>query len=304
MDWRLKVGCTWAAGILSPGGQLNYLLQRHVTHSVPVPDTSLESSVAMARRHLETVRRHFTGKQIDSLAFYEFGAGWDMAIPLAYWALGVRRQTVVDIRRLLRPSLVQNMLNRLSHLLMRGEPLPKIACVRLDETVSQLRAIYGIDYRAPADARSTSLPSASVDVITSTSTLEHIPEPDALRILAECRRLLRPDGIITAHIACDDHYAAADSSITRLNFLRYERGTWGWLNPPLHYQNRLRSSDYIRLFRDAGFDILDVTLRQATEEDRRGMGTEWAPASCFKHYEPTDLTVTHAFLVARPAAAN
>src|SRR5436853_7593902 len=51
MDWRLKVGCTWAAGILSPGGQLNYLLQRHVTHSVPVPDTSLESSVAMARRH-------------------------------------------------------------------------------------------------------------------------------------------------------------------------------------------------------------------------------------------------------------
>src|SRR5205085_10491298 len=125
----LKVGCTWAAGILSPGGQLNYLLQRHVTHSVPVPDTSLESSVAMARRHLETVRRHVPGKQIDSLAFYEFGAGWDMAIPLAYWALGVRRQTVVDIRRLLRPSLVQNMLNRRSHLLMRGAPTTKIACV-------------------------------------------------------------------------------------------------------------------------------------------------------------------------------
>ena len=60
-----------------------------------------------------------------------------------------------------------------------------------------------------------SLPAASVDFVSSTNTLEHIPATDIGPILAECRRLLRPDGVVSCRIDMRDHYSYFDAGGAR-----------------------------------------------------------------------------------------
>src|SRR5213078_3194941 len=134
-------------GLLPQGERLNYLFQRHVARSLPGGEPAVRRKLARARQHLEAF-----GRPVEDAVFYEFGAGWDLAIPLSYAALGVRRQVLVDIR----PSA-------------RGE----------------LEERFGIAYLAPRDARATGLESESIDFVTSTDVCEHIPEGDLGQIFRE-----------------------------------------------------------------------------------------------------------------------
>src|SRR5207253_9552486 len=70
---------------------------------------------------------------------------------------------------------------------------PRAACRMLQEC-------FGIEYRAPCDARRTALGDGSVDYITSTNTLEHIPADDLPAILRECHRLLTPGGFLSYRV--------------------------------------------------------------------------------------------------------
>jgi len=130
-----------------------------------------------------------------------------------------------------------------------------------------LRQYYGIEYLAPCDARNTHFESNSINFITSTNTLEHIPLQDTQAILKECYRLLKPDGLMSFIIGYRDHYSFFDKSISVYNFLRYSDFIWKIFNPSLHYQNRLRHKDYLNLIKSAGFTILEEHLSKTTEDD-------------------------------------
>src|SRR5207245_8268585 len=95
MDWRVKAALQGVFSRAPFGEALNYWFQRHVTRSLPIDATRLDEIVVRAGRHIEAVRRHFERALADAV-FYEFGAGWDLASPLAFWAHGVGRQVLVD----------------------------------------------------------------------------------------------------------------------------------------------------------------------------------------------------------------
>lgn len=228
-----------------PGGtHLNYALQRHVTRSLPVSDAKLAGRVERARAHLDALAS--VGVTPDGGRFYEFGSGWDLAMPLAFRGLGVAEQLLVDIRPLARPELVDDVARRLGDLPARP------ADVNLVDHLATL----GITYRAPCDAAATGLPDGSVHAITSTNTLEHIPAADITRILTECRRILAPGGAMSFVIDYEDHYAKFDRSIDVYHFLSYDERTWRRFNPALHHQNRLRHHQYLALFDAAGFEVV------------------------------------------------
>jgi SAM-dependent methyltransferase len=304
LDWRSKALLQAAFSGIPGGEALNFFLQRYVTRSLPISEPKFVEMVQIAGQHVEGFRRH-SRRPLEAATFYEFGAGWDLVIPLSFYAFGVSKQILVDVRRLFRASLVADTIrkfdqNEFDGLLWR-QPGPAKAPQRL--TIETLESVYGIRYRAPSDASDTGLPSSSVDSITSTDVLEHIREGSILPILRECYRLLRDDGVMSLRVDYQDHYAYFDSQITIYNFLRYSDTHWRLFNSALHHQNRLRHPDYLNLLATAGFEVLESHPFQASEHELE-MLRNTPIADRFRSYEPADLAIRGSHLVLRKLPAD
>jgi len=289
MRWVAKAAVQKLIGLLPDPERWNYVLQRHVMKSLPRGDSVFVWKLATTVRHLETVRDLDPEADVSSLAFFEFGAGWDLTGPLAFSALGVTDQTLVDVRRNVRLGLVNDALVRVPPLLRKlgHEPTRDLGNAPI-ASVDELQERTGIKYIAPADARATGFPDGTFDVITSTVTLEHVPRGQIAEILHESARILRPGGLFSAVIDMQDHYSYFDSRISVYNFLRYEDRTWGWIDSNVHHQNRLRASDYLALGADSRFDlVLDKRVELRSEDFAALARTPLATR--FRQYERTDL---------------
>jgi SAM-dependent methyltransferase len=303
MRWVAKAALQRALGVLPQGERLNYVFQRHVLRSFPVGDASLRQKFARAVHHLAAYEEHGPGVSAAEATFFEFGAGWDLAIPLAYAQLGVGHQVLIDIRPSARTELVSETISAFERL---RPDLEEIAGRNLRDlggpiaSLAELEARFGIRYLAPCDARATGLPAGSVDFVSSTDTCEHIPAADLAAIFAECRRLLRPGGAFSCRIDLQDHYAYFDSGLSRYNFLRFSDRTWALVNSPLHFQNRLRAPEYLRLVRDAGLDLV-VDNPSGPSEQGRAELQALPLAERFRGYSPEELGVTVlSFVAAAP----
>jgi hypothetical protein len=180
-SWKQKAMVQRVLSALPAGHRVNYLFQHHVTHGLPMPDDDLRAAAALGVHHVQRLA-DVSGRDESAGRFFEFGAGWDLHMPLILWCLGVERQLVVDIRPLVRPELVADAARRLSGPVRLPEFVRVPPPPDRDGLESFLAAL-GIEYRAPCDARATGLPVGSVDFVTSTNTLEHIPADDILTIL-------------------------------------------------------------------------------------------------------------------------
>jgi len=301
MRWLAKAALQRGLGVLPQGERLNYVFQRRVLRSLPAGESVLRRKFARALQHLSAYEEHGAGTPAGNAVFYEFGAGWDLAIPLSFYALGVGKQVLVDIRPSVRVELVNDSLAALERLRPELEAeaereLPSLGAPIAG--VAELESRFGIRYLAPCDARATGLPAESVDFVSSTDTCEHIPGADLAGIFGECRRLLRPGGAFSCRIDLQDHYAYFDRSLSRYNFLRFSDRAWSAVNSPLHHQNRLRSPDYLRLVRDAGFELTVERPSGPSDEDRAELqALPLAPR--FRRYSPDELGVTILSFVAR-----
>jgi SAM-dependent methyltransferase len=171
---------------------------------------------------------------------------------------------------LIRPELINNSIEIIQDLneVFSFERLPETHINDKLGFNSVFSKIYGIEYKAPYDARDTGLNDNSIDCITSTNTLEHIPPNDIKAILKECYRILNKDGILSFQIDYQDHYSYFDKNISVYNFLQFGQATWNtFFNPSLHYQNRLRHKDYLQLFCESGFNIVEDNYYGGTPSD-------------------------------------
>lgn len=265
-SWKQKAMLQRLLSALPAGHRVNYLFQRHVTHGLPMPDDDLRAAATLGVHHVQRLAEF--GRDLSAGRFFEFGAGWDLHMPLVLWCLGVERQLVVDIRPLVRIELVADVARRLGGSLRQPEfvrvpPVPGTDGAGLGSFLEAL----GIDYRAPCDARATGLPPGTVDFTTSTNTLEHIPPEDIRAILRECHRILADDGLMSFQIDYKDHYSYFDRSISAYNFLTFDGRNWHRYNSSLHFQNRLRHHQHVALLEEAGFEIVEERLTGGSEDD-------------------------------------
>lgn len=290
--------------VIPGGSQLHYWTQRNISRSLPINAEEFDREFTTAKSHLEALAS-YGKKAVGEAQFYEFGAGWDLATALSFFVLGVRRQIVVDLFRLARVELINETLNKLRRLAENGRtPTPPIRALperRDDSWVKALEEWYGIKYLAPCDARSNGLAAQSVDYVTSTNTLEHIPQADVRSILRECRRILRPDGVMSFIIDYRDHYAYFDSRINVYNFLKYSQRLWALCNSAFHFQNRLRHSDYVEMAKAAG---LDVVREQAKGALPKGLAEilEEGIAAEFRRYAVDELGPCEGHVVLQHAS--
>lgn len=123
------------------------------------------------------------------------------------------------------------------------------------DTEKILFSNLNFEYNAPGDVRSTKLKSNTLDIIFSYGVIEHIPTKDLIEVLSETKRIMRKDGRHYHVIGTHDHYSYAGLG-NGVNFLRYS--SWHWFlmtGNSLSYHNRLRISDYQRIFKNLGFRV-------------------------------------------------
>jgi SAM-dependent methyltransferase len=254
------------------------------------------------------VERVLPGADRSQLHAYEFGAGWDLIGPIATWALGVDRQTLVDIRPNARLELVNDTISRFARDPVRleralGQPLRPVANGEPLTNIGELANRFGISYLAPHDARAVGLADETVDLVTSTFTLEHIPPADIAGILAETRRILAPNGLVSCLIDMHDHYIYSDPGISAYNFLRFPGWLWRLFNPRLAWQSRLRHSQYLELFTREGFEIVSDEPQLPDGKELNELGAmRLAPE--FRGLSLVDLGTKATHLIARRAAAD
>lgn len=304
MNWRFKALLQQTLSHIPLGESLNYVFQRFVTRTYPRCEREYEEVFAIAKAHLTNAQRHGVMPAADA-TFFEFGGGWDLLIPQSLFSLGVGRQLVVDLRRLFKRSLVSHAagwLGTKTDSAIRRRPV--LARARDDaELIASLDSRLGIRYVAPCDARASGLPSDSIDCITSTNTLEHVPPSDIRLILRECRRILKDGGIVSFRIDYQDHYSYFDPQASVYNFLRFSEGEWRLWNAGLQWQNRLRHRDYLAMIAAEGFDVVDAQMTEGSPDDLAQLQRlPLHPA--FRAYTPEDLAVRNSLLVLRKRVAR
>jgi SAM-dependent methyltransferase len=293
-DWRVKAAIQHVLSALPAGHRLNLVLQRRAFHNLPVTDSKLATKTEIASEHVERFTRH-CAVPLDQARFFEFGAGWDLALPQALYCFGVDHQRVVDLRPLAVTDLVLDVARRLPQHLERSDRRPSVVDGDLDAHL----AAMGIEYVAPSDASATGLTPGQVDCVTSTNTLEHIPPDQIAGILSECRRILSPDGCMSFRVDYQDHYSYFDGRRTPYSFLAYDDRAWKRWNPSLHFQNRLRHHEYLTLYEAAGFDVVDERAWGGDAADLALLAaTSLAPE--FAALPPELVAVRGAWVVLKP----
>ncbi|MGR3302935.1 MAG: methyltransferase domain-containing protein [Candidatus Scalindua sp.] len=129
-------------------------------------------------------------------------------------------------------------------------------------TLDQLFDMINVEYKAPADASNIDLPSKSIDFHVSNTVFEHI-QPDVLgNILLEGKRLLKDNGLFIHFIDHSDHFSHSDTSISAINFLKYNESKWNrYAGNRYAYHNRLRIDDFLHLINKVGFTILSTNTK-------------------------------------------
>lgn len=243
VPWQAKVLVFQAFDKMPLGEMAYYLFQKRVTKSLPrilYPTIKTGSAQIAHAKALAEIKG-----DLSNLLFLEIGTGWDLYANLIYYCYGADHQIAVDIRRWARADTINSVIRHLQHDPppdCKRVPLSLVGDLTLD---ADLKTHYGIEYRAPFNASHTGLAPGSIDVILTTSVFEHVPAAVCADIFKECRRIISPDGIMRHTIYYSDHYAHADPSITAYNYLRYGEFAWSLMSPGIHYQNRLRTPDFL-----------------------------------------------------------
>jgi SAM-dependent methyltransferase len=298
MNWKAKGLCQSALSQLPGAGTLNYWGQRFVTRAYSDFAPIVRDRVEKARWFTGQFARH-SRVDLGEAQFYEFGAGWNLAGPLALYCLGVNRQIVIDVRRCARLDLVNRVIDELIRFPGHFPRRPGVPLGSLEE----LHRRFGIFYLAPADARRTGLARTSIDCITNTYTLEHIPRADVPPLLDECHQVLKPGGLMLSMIDYQDHYSYRDSRISVYNFLKYSARQWRWFNSSLHYQNRMRHCEYQVMFGEADLRVLSEELDRPSERDLKRLDPAHLAVE-FKQFSLEDLVVLGSKMVCGRGAAD
>jgi SAM-dependent methyltransferase len=288
VHWQAKARAFAMLSNIPFGEDLHYALQRYVTRRLPRPEKQVRSIHAFAQQLLRTYSE-YGSRPAQASTFFEFGAGRDLTIPLAFSASGAKRFITVDIERLAKLDLIRSNAAIISRAI--GGERPEI------KSFDELKRLWNIEYRAPADARATDLPDNSIDCAVSVETLEHIPKADIAAILKELRRIIRPDGVALMQIDYGDHFKGFDPGISSFNFLTYSDEEWTPFQSRFQYVNRLRHSEYLQLFKDAGFQLLSDSPDCRPPEP--AIMQRLAPQ--FRQFSERDLFTLGSLIVARPA---
>ncbi len=306
MPWQVTCFLNNAKGLIPFRDQL-----RRLKRSLCGFEPGAERDAWTIREGIKQINSLRPHVDLHSATVLEVGSGWQPLIPMLFSLAGARRVIMTDLNPLLDlvsfrasvKSLVANEAVIQSELGIDPAHLQEFvrearADGKLDEVLGRLR----MEYRAPCDMRQSGMAPGSVDVVVSRAVLEHIPPEVIQGIFIETARILKPGGITCHLIDNSDHWEHVDHSLSRINFLKYSDAAFRLTYiSDLHYQNRLRHSQYRQMLDKAGLEV----VVEETEVDDKAQASlqKMTLAPRFRQFSEVDLATITSFYIARPAAA-
>ncbi|MDF1594373.1 MAG: methyltransferase domain-containing protein [Desulfobacterales bacterium] len=298
MRWQTKAKIMKLCAQMPGGGALYRYIQKTFGRLRANPMARLPAQAKMVKWLLES------GRDIVGKRFFEVGTGHVPIAPIGFFLCGAGSVITVDLHRRIEWGLTIESLNWIASnrnevagiyqdivdAALFNERHALLSCHK--NNPSEFFKEARIEYLAPMDAANTRLPAKSVDFHFSLTTLEHIPQAIIKDIFLEAKRILKPKGLAVHFIDLSDHFQHQDKSITSINFLRYSEKEWEKIaGNEFAYCNRLRASDYLALFKEAGFDICRHEV-QEDEDVRVSIRDGFMVDERFQDYSVDDLCTT------------
>ncbi len=290
---RVKAALPWwakiAAKLLLSRIPLPYSLWKRLSLFEQGAMERPEYAYQVFRRHFDRAGAHF---DIENFVALELGPGDTLYSALIARAFGAANIHLVDdgdfaTRNLDRYDAMDRYLSQ------QGRP---IAITRPLSSLESLLTDCGATYHSGGLASLRAIADGSVDFIWSQAVLEHIRKTDFLETLRQMRRVLGTQGVCSHRIDLTDHLGGG------LNNLRFSDRTWesAFFSSSGFYTNRIRYSEMLRLFDDAGFEveICGIDRWPSLPVARRSL----APA--FKDLPEEDLRVLGFDVILRPASTE
>ena len=160
------------------------------------------------------------------------------------------------------------------------------SCNNIDEILKYSGGAY---YTKGLSSLKT-LADYSFDIIYSQAVLEHVRRDEFSETMQQCRRLLKPNGVMSHVVDFKDHLGGG------LNNLRISSDLWeqNWFALKSNfYTNRLRFSEIVKICEDSGFTLktAEVSRYKVTPIKRKKLASE------FSKLTDDDLSISEVHLV-------
>jgi SAM-dependent methyltransferase len=227
----------------------------------------------------------------------EIGTGWVPTIPIIHSLCGAEPFYLTDVMRYMDEhtfNLARQNLLLHADLIERELGIAQEFLEALDAN-----ACSDLRFRYMAPIRWDAVSSESIDYVISRAVLEHVAHRLIPDLLASISRVLKPGGLMANIIDNSDHFQHQDKSIPRLNFLKFSAMTWSVICALTDRQNRLRHSDYQRMFSSSGFKI--IYEERYVDQDALIALEELPVNLAFRRYDREDLaSLTSYFVLQKP----
>ena len=309
MDWRAKAALQLVLSHLPGGYALNSLLSSLVgARQAPKVKSAVQVRINGCKAMVEALES--LGFQVEGRRLLEIGTGWDAIAPIYLSIMGAKVTTMDVYRHLRATSYSRKAIAAFVEVIgedrkcrANAEQMARLySFSRSGGSYEQLLAELDIEYLAPlGDDHLVQACGRSVfDACFSIGVLEHVARGDLTTLLEQQALVLKPGGVVYHAIGLGDHFTSVDPSITFLNFVQLEETAWNrWLcGGRLGYHNRLRRSDFMRLFRKTGWDVVWHKARVDDKALDDLMSGRLSIATCFAGYDYEDLATWRLRLVA------
>lgn len=232
---------------------------------LPISDSVLRRSGLMRRGRMERpeyayelFRKHFDrapfARRHGGYVFLELGPGDSLGSALVGHALGAAEGYLVDVGAFALTDM-ECYRDLATFLRARGVRAPELSRV---DSVAEMLTLCNVRYLTGGVVSLRQIPSESVDFIWSYHVLEHVRRAEFIEVMRHLRRALRADGICSLSVDLKDHLSYA------LNNLRFSERVWEseFVVRSRIYTNRIRYSEMLALFGEAGFDVEVIGVKR------------------------------------------
>jgi hypothetical protein len=306
-SWLINTGVQGTISRLPYRNSLNRFLQKRVTGNDVLSDSDILRILVKASTHLENLESARSSTP-GSLSVVEIGTGSHPMVPLALYVLGVPSIVSVDRGKLVTSKSLMQAVESIVRLHEDGrwgdgeqaDQVNRITAIKeksstiFTKPVVEWLSKIGIQYHI-GDISTLKLVIESDIAFITNDVLEHMSGPNIRSLFTQIRSIGNHTIVMSHFVNMSDHYSMFDKSITPINFYKYSNKIWWIFNNYLHYQNRLRLSDYIQLHNDSEFEILDTTHSKLP----RDILSNAKVSKAFARYSEEDLLSTDCWIVSR-----